>query len=57
MDGEQAFTLVEYNIWANHKVNVKAAHLTPTEPFAETSLRQSSGFLDFIKFVAKVEHA
>jgi uncharacterized damage-inducible protein DinB len=38
MDQEQAITLVEYNIWANHRVILKAAHLTPAELHAETSL-------------------
>ena len=31
MNKEQAVTLVEYNIWVNHKVLFKAAHLSPEE--------------------------
>ncbi len=42
MDKEHAITLVEYNIWANHKVVVKAAHLTPEELLVETSLSHHS---------------
>ena len=35
MDKEQAVTLVEYNIWANHKVILKAARLTSAELLPE----------------------
>jgi len=38
MDKEQAVTLVEYNIWANHRVLVKASHLKPAELFNATTL-------------------
>ena len=38
MDKEQAITLVEYNIWANHRVILQVAHLTPAELLAETAL-------------------
>ena len=38
MDKEQAITLVEYNIWANHRVLIKAAHLTSAELHGATSL-------------------
>jgi hypothetical protein len=57
MDRERAIILIKYNVWADHKVIVKAAHLTPALLFVETSLRPSSKVLDFIKFVTKVEHA
>jgi uncharacterized damage-inducible protein DinB len=42
MDRDQAITLVEYNIWASHKVIVKAAHLTSHQLLAETSLSHHS---------------
>jgi uncharacterized damage-inducible protein DinB len=42
MDKEQAITLVEYNIWANHKVIVKAAHLTEDELHVDASLSHHS---------------
>lgn len=42
MDKEQANTLVKYNIWANHKVLVKAAHLTQAALLAESSLSHHS---------------
>jgi uncharacterized damage-inducible protein DinB len=38
MDQEQAVTLIEYNNWANHRVILKAAHLTPAQFLAETIL-------------------
>jgi uncharacterized damage-inducible protein DinB len=42
MDQEQAVTLVEYNIWANHRVLRKAAHLTSDELHCETALSHRS---------------
>jgi uncharacterized damage-inducible protein DinB len=38
MDQEQAVTLIEYNNWANHRVILKAAHLTSAQFLAETTL-------------------
>jgi uncharacterized damage-inducible protein DinB len=42
VDREQAVTLVEYNIRANHKILIKAAHLTANELLAEISLSHHS---------------
>jgi uncharacterized damage-inducible protein DinB len=38
MDKAQAVTLVEYHIWANHRVLLKAAKLTSTQLLNETAL-------------------
>jgi uncharacterized damage-inducible protein DinB len=38
MDPKQAVTLVEYNAWANHRILLKAAHLTHQQLFAGTYL-------------------
>lgn len=38
MDKKQAITLVEYNIWANHRVLLKAAKLTSAQLLSETSV-------------------
>jgi uncharacterized damage-inducible protein DinB len=69
MDQEQAITLVEYNIWANHKVLVKSLtrllwhilqrimnHGTHHRGDVGThlaTLGQSPKDLDFIKFIAR----
>jgi uncharacterized damage-inducible protein DinB len=38
MDKEQAVTLVEYNAWANHRVLLKASHLTSAKLLRKTAL-------------------
>jgi uncharacterized damage-inducible protein DinB len=38
MDKKQAVTLVEYHIWANHRVLLKASKLLPAQLLEETSL-------------------
>ena len=38
MDKKQAITLVGYNIWANHRVLLKAAKLTSAQLLSETAL-------------------
>lgn len=44
MNKKQALTLVEYNIWANHRVLSKAAHLSTKELLAESGLSHHSIF-------------
>jgi uncharacterized damage-inducible protein DinB len=38
MDKKQALTLIEYNIWANHRVFLKVTHLPPTKLRSKTDL-------------------
>lgn len=38
MNKEQAITLAEYNVWANHRVLVKASHLKTADLFNTTTL-------------------
>lgn len=42
MELEQAVTLVEYNSWANHRVLIKAAHLTDEQLRADAKLSYPS---------------
>jgi uncharacterized damage-inducible protein DinB len=42
MDRDQAITLVQYNAWANHRVLLKAAHLTPADLSAGAGLSHAS---------------
>jgi uncharacterized damage-inducible protein DinB len=42
MNQEQAIMLVEYNTWANHKVQSRAAHLPVGELFEEVGLSYGS---------------
>lgn len=42
MNPEEAITLVEYNLWANHRVLVKAARLSPDKLVADAYLSYRS---------------
>jgi uncharacterized damage-inducible protein DinB len=42
MDMDHAVTLIEYNAWANHRVLLKAAHLSPAKLIGDAPLSHHS---------------